>query len=66
MVVDRNAKDEMIETTDCWQPEHHGPGEPQADLMLGYRAIETARIQEGLRRLRTCFDECVSRRPKAA
>jgi hypothetical protein len=24
MVVDRNAEDEMIETTDCWQPGHHG------------------------------------------
>ncbi|KRQ95388.1 GntR family transcriptional regulator [Bradyrhizobium jicamae] len=41
-------------------------GKPQAGIMLGYGAIETARIAEGLRRLCRCFDERVSRRPKAA
>ncbi|MEH2622261.1 GntR family transcriptional regulator/MocR family aminotransferase [Bradyrhizobium sp. AZCC 1719] len=41
-------------------------GKPQAGILLGYGAIETARIAEGLRRLRSCFDECVSRRPNAA
>ena len=41
-------------------------GEHQAGIMLGYGAIETARIAEGLRRLRRCFDERMSRRPKAA
>ena len=41
-------------------------GEPQAGIMLGYGAIEAARIAEGLRRLRGCFDERVSRRSKAA
>jgi GntR family transcriptional regulator / MocR family aminotransferase len=35
-------------------------------IMLGYGAIETSRISEGLRRLRRCFDECVPRRMKAA
>ena len=41
-------------------------GEPQAGIMLGYGGIETTRIAEGLRRLRRCFDELKSRRPKAA
>ena len=41
-------------------------GKPQAGIMLGYGAIETAQIAEGLRRLRSCFDERVSRRSKAA
>ena len=41
-------------------------GKPQAGIMLGYGAIETTQIAEGLRRLRSCFDECVSRRSKAA
>jgi len=41
-------------------------GEPQAGIMLGYGAIETARIAEGLRRLRRCFDERAVRRPAAA
>ncbi|MEH2540357.1 GntR family transcriptional regulator/MocR family aminotransferase [Bradyrhizobium sp. AZCC 1708] len=41
-------------------------GEPQAGIMLGYGAIDTARIAEGLRRLRRCFDERASRRSKAA
>ncbi|WP_245309211.1 PLP-dependent aminotransferase family protein [Bradyrhizobium retamae] len=40
--------------------------EPQAGIMLGYGAIETAQIAEGLRRLRSCFDERMSRRSKAA
>jgi GntR family transcriptional regulator/MocR family aminotransferase len=40
---------------------------PPAGLVLGYGAIETTRIAEGLRRLRRCFDERVPRRrPKAA
>jgi len=39
---------------------------PPAGLVLGYGAIETARIAEGLRRLRRCFDERMSRRQKAA
>jgi GntR family transcriptional regulator / MocR family aminotransferase len=40
---------------------------PPAGIVLGYGAIETARIAEGLRRLRRCFDERVPRRrPKAA
>jgi GntR family transcriptional regulator/MocR family aminotransferase len=39
---------------------------PPAALVLGYGAIETAGIAEGLRRLRRCFDERMSRRPKAA
>jgi GntR family transcriptional regulator/MocR family aminotransferase len=39
---------------------------PPAALVLGYGAIETAVIAEGLRRLRRCFDERMSRRPKAA
>jgi GntR family transcriptional regulator/MocR family aminotransferase len=30
---------------------------PRAGLMLGYGAIPTARIEEGLRLLRACFDE---------
>ena len=29
---------------------------PQAGLLLGYGAIPTSRIEEGLRRLRACFD----------
>jgi GntR family transcriptional regulator / MocR family aminotransferase len=41
-------------------------GEPQVGIMLGYGAIETAQIAEGLRRLRRCFDERISRRSKAA
>jgi GntR family transcriptional regulator/MocR family aminotransferase len=41
-------------------------GKPQAGIMLGYGAIETARIAEGLRRLRSCFDERMCRRSKAA
>jgi GntR family transcriptional regulator / MocR family aminotransferase len=41
-------------------------GEPRAGIMLGYGAIETAQIAEGLRRLRRCCDECVPRRLKAA
>ncbi|MCA6106188.1 MocR-like pyridoxine biosynthesis transcription factor PdxR [Bradyrhizobium cenepequi] len=41
-------------------------GEPQVGIMLGYGAIETARIAEGLRRLRRCFDERMSRRSNAA
>jgi GntR family transcriptional regulator / MocR family aminotransferase len=40
-------------------------GEPPAGIILGYGAIETARIAEGLRRLRRCFDERVSRRKAA-
>jgi GntR family transcriptional regulator/MocR family aminotransferase len=39
-------------------------GKPRAGIMLGYGAIEIARIAEGLRRLRKCFDERVPRRPK--
>jgi GntR family transcriptional regulator/MocR family aminotransferase len=38
---------------------------PPAGLVLGYGAIETARIAEGLRRLRRCFDERVPRREAA-
>lgn len=30
---------------------------PRAGIMLGYGAIPTARIEEGLRLLRACFDE---------
>ncbi len=41
-------------------------GKPQAGIMLGYGAIETALIAEGLQRLRNCFDERLSRRAKAA
>jgi GntR family transcriptional regulator/MocR family aminotransferase len=41
-------------------------GEPRAGIMLGYGAIEAARIAEGLRQLRRCFDERELRRPKAA
>lgn len=41
-------------------------GTPQAGIMLGYGAIETVEIAEGLRRLRRCFDERLSRRSKAA
>jgi GntR family transcriptional regulator / MocR family aminotransferase len=41
-------------------------GKPEAGIMLGYGATETARIAEGLRRLRSCFDERLSRRSKAA
>jgi GntR family transcriptional regulator/MocR family aminotransferase len=42
-------------------------GEPPIGIILGYGGIETARIAEGLRRLRRCFDERVPRRrPKAA
>jgi len=41
-------------------------GTPRAGVMLGYGAIETVRIAEGLRRLRSCFDERLSRRSKAA
>jgi GntR family transcriptional regulator / MocR family aminotransferase len=37
---------------------------PPAGLVLGYGAIETARIAEGLRLLRRCFDDCVHRGPK--
>jgi GntR family transcriptional regulator/MocR family aminotransferase len=39
---------------------------PPAGIVLGYGAIETARIAEGLRRLRRCFDDRMSRRLKAA
>jgi GntR family transcriptional regulator / MocR family aminotransferase len=39
-------------------------GRPQAVIVLGYGAIDKARIAEGLRRLRRCFDERVPRRPK--
>ena len=39
---------------------------PPAGLVLGYGAIETVRIAEGLRRLRRCFDERMSRRLKVA
>lgn len=38
---------------------------PPAGFVLGYGAIETARIAEGLRRLRRCFDERVPRREAA-
>jgi GntR family transcriptional regulator/MocR family aminotransferase len=41
-------------------------GTPRAGILLGYGAIETAQIPEGLRRLRSCFDERLSRRSKAA
>lgn len=41
-------------------------GEPRVGIMLGYGAIETARIAEGLKRLRKCFDERMSRRLKVA
>lgn len=41
-------------------------GKPPAGFVLGYGAIKTPRIAEGLRRLRRCFDELVSRRLKAA
>jgi len=41
-------------------------GTPQAGIMLGYGAIEAAQIAEGLRRLRSCFNERLSRRSKAA
>ena len=41
-------------------------GEPRVGIMLGYGAIGTARIAEGLRRLRRCFDERMSRRLKVA
>jgi GntR family transcriptional regulator/MocR family aminotransferase len=30
---------------------------PQAGIMLGYGAIPTARVEEGLCLLRACFDE---------
>lgn len=40
-------------------------GRPPAGFVLGYGAIETARITEGLRRLRRCFDERVPRRKAA-
>jgi GntR family transcriptional regulator/MocR family aminotransferase len=39
-------------------------GKPQVGILLGYGAIDTARIPEGLRRLRRCFDERVPRRQK--
>jgi GntR family transcriptional regulator/MocR family aminotransferase len=41
-------------------------GDSPAGFMLGYGAIETSQITEGLRRLRRCFDECLPRRLKAA
>jgi GntR family transcriptional regulator/MocR family aminotransferase len=41
-------------------------GEEPRGIMLGYGAIETARIEEGLSRLRRCFDERLTRRSKAA
>jgi GntR family transcriptional regulator/MocR family aminotransferase len=41
-----------------------GRGKPRAGIMLGYGAIDTARIAEGLRRLRKCFDERAPRRAK--
>ena len=31
--------------------------QPRAGLLLGYGAIATERIEEGLRRLRQCFDD---------
>ena len=40
-------------------------GKPQAGIVLGYGAIETTRVAEGLKRLRRCFDECVRRRHAA-
>jgi GntR family transcriptional regulator/MocR family aminotransferase len=39
-------------------------GKRQAAIVLGYGAIEAARIAEGLRLLRRCFDEHMPRRPK--
>jgi GntR family transcriptional regulator/MocR family aminotransferase len=39
---------------------------PPAGIVLGYGAIETARIAGGLRQLRRCFDERVPRRLKVA
>lgn len=41
-------------------------GRTQAGILLGYGAIESGRIAEGLRRLRSCFDEILPRRSKAA
>jgi GntR family transcriptional regulator/MocR family aminotransferase len=41
------------------QLSHFGMNEPpRAGLVLGYGAIPTALIQEGLCRLRSCFVEC--------
>jgi GntR family transcriptional regulator / MocR family aminotransferase len=39
-------------------------GTPHGGILLGYAAIDKARIAEGLRRLRRCFDERVPRRQK--
>ena len=33
---------------------------PRSGLVVGYGAIPTNRIEEGLRRLRNCFDEVLS------
>lgn len=41
-------------------------GAYRAGIMLGYGAIETARIGEGLKRLRKCFDERLAQRLEVA
>ncbi|OCK62050.1 GntR family transcriptional regulator [Bradyrhizobium sp. LMTR 3] len=48
-----------VGTMSRWQVDR----KPPTGIVLGYGPIATARIAEGLRRLRRCFDERMSRRP---
>jgi GntR family transcriptional regulator/MocR family aminotransferase len=51
--VVRRASEAGVEVQELSRFGVHGPGQP--GLLLGYGAIPTARIEEGLRRLRNCF-----------
>jgi GntR family transcriptional regulator/MocR family aminotransferase len=61
--VVRRAADAGVALRDLAVFALHPPG--RAGLLLGYGAIPTDRIEEGLARLRGCFEEVVSRRPTA-
>jgi GntR family transcriptional regulator / MocR family aminotransferase len=52
--VVRRASDVGVEVQELAKFGVHAPAQP--GLLLGYGAIPTARIEEGLRRLRSCFD----------
>jgi GntR family transcriptional regulator/MocR family aminotransferase len=53
--VVRRASDAGVEVQELSKFGVHAPARP--GLLLGYGAIDTAHIEEGLRRLRCCFDE---------
>jgi GntR family transcriptional regulator/MocR family aminotransferase len=50
----RRASELGVEVQELSRFGVHGPAQP--GLLLGYGAISTSRIEEGLRRLRDCFD----------